>query len=79
MTGDRIHFDYSGTHVLVTGGSNGIGLGVARELEGRDVTAALLTELNEAAPERQALIMLAMADRGDRQALPTLLKSAESG
>ena len=26
----RVRFDFSGTHVLVTGGSNGIGLGVAR-------------------------------------------------
>jgi 3-oxoacyl-[acyl-carrier protein] reductase len=25
-----IHFDFSGAHVLVTGGSNGIGLGIAR-------------------------------------------------
>ncbi len=30
MSGDRVHFDFSGTHVLVTGGSNGIGLAIAR-------------------------------------------------
>lgn len=40
MADDRVHFDYSGTHVLVTGGSNGIGLGVARAFAeaGADVT-----------------------------------------
>ena len=30
MSGNRVHFDFSGTRVLVTGGSNGIGLGIAR-------------------------------------------------
>ncbi len=30
MSGDRVQFDFSGTHVLVTGGSNGIGLAIAR-------------------------------------------------
>ncbi len=29
MTLERVRFDYSGTQVLITGGSNGIGLGVA--------------------------------------------------
>ena len=30
MSQGRVRFDFSGTHVLVTGGSNGIGLGVSR-------------------------------------------------
>lgn len=30
MSSDRVQFDYSGTRVLVTGGSNGIGLGIAK-------------------------------------------------
>lgn len=30
MSGDRVTFDFSGCRVLVTGGSNGIGAGVAR-------------------------------------------------
>ena len=30
MSSDRVAFDFSGTRVLVTGGSNGIGLGIAR-------------------------------------------------
>ncbi len=30
MNSDRVGFDFAGTHVLVTGGSNGIGLAIAR-------------------------------------------------
>jgi NAD(P)-dependent dehydrogenase (short-subunit alcohol dehydrogenase family) len=30
MSASRVHFDFSGTRVLVTGGSGGIGLGIAR-------------------------------------------------
>ncbi len=30
MSVDRVQFDFAGTHVLVTGGSNGIGLAIAR-------------------------------------------------
>ncbi len=30
MSGQRVQFDFSGTRVLVTGGSNGIGLAIAR-------------------------------------------------
>jgi NAD(P)-dependent dehydrogenase (short-subunit alcohol dehydrogenase family) len=29
VSADRVHFDFAGLHVLVTGGSNGIGLGIA--------------------------------------------------
>ena len=40
MTIDRVSFDFSGTHVVVTGGSNGIGLGIATAFSqaGADVT-----------------------------------------
>lgn len=56
-----------------------LGLTVARELTGGEVTDALIVELGRATPERQALLILALADRGDTAALPALLKKAESG
>jgi len=34
MSGPRVTFDFSGCHVLVTGGSNGIGAGIARAFAG---------------------------------------------
>ena len=52
-----------------------IGLRTARELPGREVTDALVAELGRAAPDRQALLILALADRGDAAALPALLAS----
>jgi HEAT repeat protein len=56
-----------------------LGLRVARELDGREVTDALVAELGRAAPGRQVLLVLALADRGDSAALPTLLQMAKSG
>jgi len=57
----------------------GIGLRTARELPGREVTAALVSELGKAAPERQTLLILALADRGDAAAAPAVLAAAKSG
>ena len=56
-----------------------IGLRVARELAGREATEALAAELPRATPQRQALLILALADRGDTAALPAVLKAAKSG
>jgi HEAT repeat protein len=56
-----------------------IGLTTARELTGDTVTMALLTELPSIAPERQALVMTALADRGDATALPQVMKAAQEG
>jgi HEAT repeat protein len=56
-----------------------IGLRTARELPGREVTDALVAELGRAAPDRQALLALALADRGDAAALPALLQAAANG
>lgn len=56
-----------------------IGLTTARELTGDTVTMALLTELPSIAAERQALVMTALADRGDATALPQVLKAAQEG
>lgn len=57
----------------------GIGLRTARELPGRDVTEALAAELDRLSPDRQPLLLLALADRSDAAVLPTVLKAAQSG
>ncbi len=56
-----------------------LGLRVAREIPGRDVTDALLTQLGKADAPRQGLLILALADRGDAAALPAVLQAAKSG
>lgn len=55
-----------------------IGLSTARELKGREVDQALAAELDKAAPERAALIIYAMADRGTVD-MPAILKAAKAG
>ena len=56
-----------------------IGLHTAREMPGREATDALLAELGQASPDRQGLLILALADRGDAAALPAVLRTAQSG
>jgi HEAT repeat protein len=56
-----------------------MGLRVARELAGREATAALAAELPRTKPERQALLIMALADRSDSTALPAVLAAAKSG
>jgi len=56
-----------------------IALNVARELQGTDVTQALAAELGALPEEKQALLLVALGDRGDKAALPAVLASAESG
>jgi HEAT repeat protein len=55
-----------------------IGLRVARELAGREATEALAAELPRATPQRQVLLLMALADRGDTAALPAVLEAAKS-
>ena len=57
----------------------GIGLRTARELPGREVTEALAVELDRLSPDRQPLLLLALADRSDAAVLPAVLKAAKSG
>jgi HEAT repeat protein len=57
----------------------GIGLSVARELPGPKVTEALVAELSKATPDRQVLLILALADRGDATTSPAVLEAAKSG
>jgi HEAT repeat protein len=57
----------------------GVGLRVARELPGPEATQALAAELDRIAPERQAAVVQALADRGDASVLPVLSKVARTG
>jgi HEAT repeat protein len=56
-----------------------VALGVARELQGSDVTQALLSRLEKLPPERRALLIAALGDRGDEAALPAVLEAARKG
>ncbi len=59
-------------------GRLGIGLRTARELPGRDVTEALAVEMDDLSPDRQPLLLLALADRTDAAVLPAVVKAAKS-
>jgi HEAT repeat protein len=56
-----------------------LGLRVARELSAPEVTAALVAQLAKAAPDRQGLLILALADRGNAVPLDAVLQVAKSG
>ncbi|MCX7424237.1 MAG: hypothetical protein NTW96_01150 [Planctomycetia bacterium] len=56
-----------------------LGLTVARELDVPEVSVALVAELGTAPPDRAAMILVALADRGDRSVLPAVRKAAKSG
>ncbi len=56
-----------------------IGLSTARELPGAEVSPALSAEIVGASPERAALLLHVLADRGDKSVLPAVLQAAVSG
>ena len=56
-----------------------IGLFTAREVSGAPATEALVNLLQDIAPQRQAALLLVLADRGDRDALPTVMQFALDG
>lgn len=56
-----------------------LGLRVARELPGTQVTQALNAELPRTPENRQPLLLLALADRGDSLVIPTLVAAAQTG
>jgi HEAT repeat protein len=58
--------------------SFGIGLRTARELPGLAVTEALAAELDRCSPDRQPLLLLAIADRSDTAAAAAVLKAAQA-
>ena len=55
-----------------------IGVRTARELPGREVTQAVATELDQANPDRQVPLLLALADRTDAAGTAKVLQVAES-
>ncbi|MGN6133591.1 MAG: HEAT repeat domain-containing protein [Aureliella sp.] len=56
-----------------------LGLTVARELTGKEVTEALAKEVRSATPKLAPLLLISLADRGDRAALPAVLVAAKNG
>lgn len=57
----------------------GIGLRTARELPGVDITKALAAEVDSAAADRAAYILMAVADRSDEAVLPAVTRAAGAG
>ncbi len=55
-----------------------LGLAVAREMSGSDVTAALTGQLERLGPERQAKLLLALGDRRDPPPLSAVLAAVKS-
>lgn len=73
LPGNPQVYDVSGKVVLITGGGDGIGLGIARELHGRGATVALV-DVDEAAMDRAAeslgeRVWTFVADVRDRDAM----------
>lgn len=56
-----------------------IGLRTARELPGRKATDAIAAEVRRSPEERQPHVLLALADRHDPAAIPTVVDCARSG
>ncbi|MFO0913116.1 MAG: HEAT repeat domain-containing protein [Pirellulales bacterium] len=56
-----------------------LGLSTARELPGEQVTAAVAKLIEKLPANRQALVLLVLADRHDAAALPTVLEVARKG
>ena len=56
-----------------------LGLKMTREVSASGVTDALLAELDQAAPARQDLLLMALADRADPRARDALLRAARNG
>lgn len=56
-----------------------IALRVAREMPGKEVFDMIAAELPKAAPDRQANLIVVLADRGDAGSMPILLQAAKDG
>lgn len=56
-----------------------LGLSVARQMPGAEVTAALAAELEKFPPERQALLLRALGDRSEQVPLALIIASSRNG
>jgi HEAT repeat protein len=56
-----------------------IGVRTAREMQGPQVADAIVAELPTANADRQGLLIITLADRGDGNALPAVLAATKSG
>lgn len=56
-----------------------VGLWLAREIQGPELTSALIAELKNVSAAKQAAVVSALADRNDPLALPALLDAAKAG
>ena len=54
-----------------------LGLTLARELPGQEATAAIAAELDRATAQRQSLLILALADRGEASVASQIVKAAK--
>ena len=55
-----------------------VGLAVAREMPGEDITEALVGELEKLPAERRALLLLALADRKEQPKLKAIVKESKN-
>jgi HEAT repeat protein len=55
-----------------------VGLALAREMPGTEVTAALVAELDKLPPERESLLLRALADRKDPAPTPAVMAASKS-
>lgn len=60
-------------------GDFSLALFILREVKGEPITRAAASELANLPPQRQSLLIEALADRGDRAALPAILALAQRG
>lgn len=55
----------------------GLGLHLAREMKGAEVTDLVSKAMGKAAPRRKALLLIALADRKDPKSIPAVLSAAK--
>jgi 3-oxoacyl-[acyl-carrier protein] reductase len=80
VANDRVRFDFSGARVLVTGGSNGIGLGIARAFDAAGAAVSITGTRASASDYAHDLSAFAYhsLDMRDAEALDALAASLDS-